>query len=376
MDKLERETPYLLQKGGISRREFLKFCTVMAGTLALPVDLVPQIAKALEQTQRPPVIWLEFQDCAGCTESLLRAQHPTVAEIVLDVLSLNYHETIMAPSGFQAEQSLKDTVAAGGYLTIVEGAIPTADDGIYCCIAGRTALDILQEVASNTAAIITVGACAFYGGWPNTSPNPTGAAGVKDIISNVPVINLPGCPPNADNITATVVHYLTFNSLPETDDLGRPLFAYGMRIHDNCERRAHFDAGEFVRQWGDEGHRKGWCLYQMGCKGPIAFHNCPSIRWNEGTSWPVGAGHGCFACATPHFWERPIYEPLKPEEIWGHTPPTTYPPVEAPSAAQPTNIGLAAAMGAAGLAVGAAAGAAIAGQRATKKGSSEEEEES
>lgn len=376
MDKLERETPYLLQKGGISRREFLKFCTVMAGTLALPVDLVPQIAKALEQTQRPPVIWLEFQDCAGCTESLLRAQHPTVAEIVLDVLSLNYHETIMAPSGFQAEQSLKDTVAAGGYLTIIEGAIPTADDGIYCCIAGRTALDILQEVASNTAAIITVGACAFYGGWPNTSPNPTGAAGVKDIISNVPVINLPGCPPNADNITATVVHYLTFNSLPETDDLGRPLFAYGMRIHDNCERRAHFDAGEFVRQWGDEGHRKGWCLYQMGCKGPIAFHNCPSIRWNEGTSWPVGAGHGCFACAAPHFWERPIYESLEPEEIWGRTPPTTYPPVEAPSTAQPTNIGLAAAVGAAGLAVGAAAGAAIAGQRAAKKDSSEEEEES
>lgn len=373
MDKPESEMPDLLQKRGISRREFLKFCTVMAGTLALPVEFVPRIAEALEQAQRPPVVWLEFQDCAGCTESLLRAHHPTVAELVLDVLSLNYHETIMAPAGLQAEQSLKDTVAAGGYLTIVEGAIPTADDGVYCCIAGRTALDILEEVASNTAAIITVGACAFYGGWPNTSPNPTGAMGVKDIISGVPIINLPGCPPNADNITATVVHYLTFNSLPEADDLGRPLFAYGMRIHDSCERRAHFDAGEFVRQWGDEGHRKGWCLYQMGCKGPVAFHNCPSIRWNEGTSWPVGSGHGCFACAAPHFWERPIYEPLKPEEIWGRTPPTTYPPAEAPPAAWQMNVGLAVAAGAAGLAVGAAAGT-IAGQRTAKQGSSEEEE--
>lgn len=374
MDKLESEMPDLLQKRGISRREFLKFSTVMAATLALPVDFVPRIAKALEQTKRPPVIWLEFQDCAGCTESLLRAHHPSIAEIVLDVLSLNYHETIMAPSGFQAEQSLKDTVDAGGYLTIVEGSIPTADDGVYCCIAGRSALDILEEVASNTAAIITLGACAFYGGWPNASPNPTGAVGVKDIISDTPIINLPGCPPNADNITATVVHYLTFNSLPETDDLGRPLFAYGMRIHDNCERRGHFDAGEFVRQWGDEGHRKGWCLYQMGCKGPIAFHNCPSIRWNEGTSWPVGAGHGCFACAAPYFWERPIYEPV---DIWeGRTPPTTYPPVEAPPAAWPidSQLATAAAAGAAGLAVGAAAGA-IAGQRAAKKGPSEEEEE-
>ena len=353
-----------LAQRGVSRRDFLKFCTMMAGTLALPASMTPKIAHALQTAQRPPVVWLEMQDCAGCTESLLRANQPTVAELVLDVLSLNYHETVMTPSGKRAEKSLMDTVAQGGYLTVVEGSIPTKDDGVYCCIGGRTALDILQEVASNTAAIIAVGACAFYGGWPATTPNPTGAKGVRDVISDVSVVNLAGCPYNVDNLTATVVHYLTFNELPEMDELGRPLFAYGRRIHDNCERRGHFDAGEFVREWGDEGHRKGWCLFQMGCKGPVAYHNCPTIRWNEGTSWPVGAGHGCIACAAPGFWEVPAYQTT---EIFEQTPPSTFPAVE--EAGGITPLGAGAIGAAAGLAVGVAGAAAV--RQLTKKESEE-----
>jgi hydrogenase small subunit len=349
----------ILAQRGVSRRDFLKFCSFMAGTLALPASFTPKIARALETAQRPPVVWLEFSDCAGCTESLLRAYSPTVAQLVLDILSLNYHETIMAPAGHQAEQSLAETVAAGGYLTVVEGAIPVKDDGIYCCVAGRTSVDILQEVAANTAAIITVGACAFYGGWPATTPNPTEAKGVKDLVSNVPVLNLPGCPMNVDNLTATVVHYLTFNSLPALDDLGRPMFAYGQRIHDNCERRGHFDAGEFVQEWGDEGAQKGWCLYQMGCKGPVAYHNCPTQQWNEGTSWPVGAGHGCIACAAPDFWELEAYTTVP---IEGKTPPAGYPLVEEEGISPVTTAVVGAA---AGLAVGVAGAVAV--QKISKK---------
>jgi hydrogenase small subunit len=345
----------------ISRRDFLKFCTLMAGTLALPAGMVPKIAHALETAKRPPVVWLEYQDCAGCTESFLRASRPTAAELVLDSISVNYHETIMAPAGKQAEKSFEEAIQEGGYITVVEGAIPTKDDGVYCCVGGRTALDLLQEVTANTAAVITVGACAFYGGWPATTPNPTEAKGVKDLISGVPILNLPGCPMNVDNFTATLVHYLTFGKLPEMDDLGRPLFAYGRRIHDNCERRGHFDAGEFVKEWGDEGHRKGWCLYQMGCKGPVAFHNCPTVRWNEGTSWPVGAGHGCIACAAPDFWERGAYETVPIHEL---TPPAAFPGVE------PTAVDTSTVAGAvAGAAVGVAAGVigTVAVQQLTKK---------
>ena len=343
---------------GVSRRDFLKFCSVMAATLALPATAVPRIARALESAKRPPVVWLEMQDCAGCTESFLRAYNPTVAQLVLDILSVNYHETIMTPSGKRAEKSLQDTVAEGGYITIVEGSIPTKDDGVYCCIGGRTALDILKEVGSKSMAVITVGACAFYGGWPATPPNPTEAKGVQDVLSGVPIINLPGCPMNVDNLTATVVHYLTFGQLPEVDQYARPLFAYGHRIHDNCERRGHFDAGEFVKAWGDDGHRQGWCLFQMGCKGPVAYQNCPTIRWNQGTNWPVGAGHGCIACAAPNFWERAAYQPLDMEELQ-LTPPTTYPVAEESKGMSPVTSGVI------GAAVGVAAG--VAGAVAMRK---------
>jgi hydrogenase small subunit len=302
------------QERGVSRRAFLRFCAAMTATLALPERYLMRVAHALETVRRPPLVWLEFQDCAGCTESFLRASRPSVGDIALDILSVNYHETIMAPSGKAAEKSLRDTIDQenGKYLVVVEGSIPTKEGGVYCTIGGRTALDIAREVCGRAAATVTVGACAFYGGWPSARPNPTGAVGVGQAVPGITLINLPGCPPNAVNITATVVHYLTFGALPATDQQGRPLFAYGERIHDRCERRAHFDSGEFVEEWGDEGHRRGWCLYKMGCKGPETYHNCPTVRWNDGTSWPVGSGHGCVGCAEQYFWDTmsPFYRRL------------------------------------------------------------------
>jgi hydrogenase small subunit len=355
-----------LVRRGVSRREFLKFCTIVAGTLALPPSFVPRIAKAVEEAKKPTLVWLEYQDCAGCSESLLRAARPTVAEIVLDVLSVDYHETIMAPSGGHAEKSLEEAIAVGGHLVVVEGSIPVADGGIYCTIGGKSALDLLQEATETAAAVIAVGNCACFGGIPAAVPNPTNARGVRDLVSDVPVLNIPGCPLNVDNLTGTVVYYLTFGELPATDQLARPLFAFGQRIHDNCERRGHFDAGEFVQEWGDEGHRQGWCLYQMGCKGPVTFHNCPEQRWNEGVSWPVGAGHGCIGCSEPAFWERPLYEPVAIHEF---APPDTYPPVVEVTR-EPLEPLAAGALGAAvGIGVGAVATAAVVKAREGKEDS-------
>jgi hydrogenase small subunit len=303
-----------LLKKGVSRRDFMKFCTAMAATLALPSGFVKNIAEALEKKQKPYLVWLEYQDCAGDTEALLRASKPTVSQIVLDILSVEYHETIMAAAGHQAEKSLMDVVKnhKGKYFAVVEGSIPLKDGGVYCCIGGKAAIDIAKEVCGSALATIAVGTCAAFGGIPAASPNPTGAVSVRDAIPGITVVNLPGCPVNAENITATIVHYLTFGSLPTMDGLGRPYFAFGKRIHDNCERRSHFDAGQFVRKWGDEGHRLGWCLYEMGCKGPQAYQNCPTMKYNERTSWPVQAGHGCIACASPNFWDTmtPFYRRL------------------------------------------------------------------
>jgi hypothetical protein len=200
---------------GVSRRQFLKFCAAMSATLALPATFTPRIAKALNTAERLPVVWLEFQDCAGNTESFLRADSPGVADIVLEQISLEYHETIMAPAGHRAEHSLDMVLEhyPGQYLAIVEGSIPTANGGVYCTIAGRTALSIAQRVCSNALATIAVGACAWDGGWPAASPNPTGAVGVRQAVPGLKnLINLPGCPMNVINLTAIIVHYLTFKT--------------------------------------------------------------------------------------------------------------------------------------------------------------------
>lgn len=342
--------PKVLKEKGVSRRDFLRFCVAMTAALAMPRSVHKVIAKALEAPKRTPVVWLELQDCAGCSESFLRASRPSAAEVVLDVLSVDYHETIMAAAGKQAEEAKQKTIEAGGYLLVVEGSIPQAEGGIHCCIGGRSALDLLEEAAANAVAVIAVGSCAAFGGIPKASPNPTKAVGVMDLIKDKPVLNLPGCPHNVVNLTATVVHFLTFGELPAMDDLHRPLFAYGALIHNNCERRGHFDRGEFVRQWGDAGHQNGWCLYQMGCKGPVTSHNCPSVRWNDGISWPVGGGHGCIGCSEPDFWEMPTYQPVKLHE---QTPPETYAPVGYVQS-EVTPEGAAVTAGAVGVIVGAA----------------------
>ncbi|WP_353683705.1 hydrogenase small subunit [Thermodesulfovibrio sp. 3907-1M] len=307
---MERETIYEgLVRKGVSRRDFLKFCASTAAVLGLSSSFVPKIAEAMEKKQKPVVVWLEYQDCAGCSESILRASKPTIGQIVLDVVSLEYHETIMAAAGHQAEKSLHDAIKnyKGKYLVVVEGAIPLKDGGVYCTIGGKSAVDLIKEICKDAMAVIAVGNCACFGGVPAAKPNPTGAVGVMDIIKDKPVINLPGCPLNVENFTATVVYFLTFGKLPAVDKLKRPLFAYGKLIHDNCERRGHFDASEYVKAWGDKGHRQGWCLFQMGCKGPFTNHNCPTIRWNEGVSWPVMAGHPCIGCSEPKFWDNNLY---------------------------------------------------------------------
>jgi len=305
-----------LERRGVSRREFVGFCSVMASVLALPKTVGARIAAEVQRAEKPTLVWLEFQDCAGNTESLLRASRPTVADIVLDTLSVDYHATIMAAAGHQAEQALANTVKnkSGQYLVVIEGSIPTGANGAYCTIGGRSALQIAREVCGGAAAVIAIGTCAAFGGLPAAAPNPTGALGVADAVPGLKaLINLPACPAHVENLTALIVYFLTFKQWPPLDSYRRPLFAYGKTIHDNCERRAHFDASQYVENWGDEGHRTGYCLYKMGCKGPVSYQNCPNVRWNGGTNWPIGCGHPCIGCAEADFWDKmtPFYKHLQ-----------------------------------------------------------------
>jgi hydrogenase small subunit len=340
---------------GISRREFLKFCSATAATLGLPVSAEAAIAKAMESAKRPSVIWLSFQECTGCTESLLRAEHPTLDKLILDVISLDYHETLFAAAGHQAEAARKAAMKThkGKYVLVVEGAIPVKDKGIYCKIGGQTAVDMLKECAADAAAVIAIGSCAAWGGMPATDPNPTGASSAAEVLGKT-VVNIPGCPPNPYNFLATVVHFLTFGALPAVDHLGRPLFAYSRLIHEHCERRAHFDAGRFAIEFGDEGHRKGYCLYKLGCKGPETYANCPSIGFNDlgESSWPVACGHPCIGCTEKGVgFAKPIHALATVKNI---SPPASYPGISEDQGR--VSLGGAALLAAV---AGAAAGAAI-----------------
>jgi len=305
----------------VNRRGFLKGCTMAAAALGLSETMVPKMVEAATSAQRPPVIWLHFQECTGCTETLLRGAHPDLASLILDIISLDYHETVMAAAGHQAEQAMYDSMEknAGKFILVVEGGIPTAENGVHCKIAGKTAMEILEEVSSKAAAIIAYGTCATFGGIQAAKPNPTGAVGVDTLVHDKPIINISGCPPNPVNLLGTILHYLTFQRLPALDGLKRPKFAYGRRIHDHCERRAHFDEGRFVEQFGDEFHKLGYCLYKVGCKGPETFANCPVARFNEAGVWPVSVGHGCIGCTEPDFWDTmtPFYDRIPNVKIPG-----------------------------------------------------------
>ncbi len=306
------ELSEILSDEGYSRRDFMKWTSAATAMLMLPGFFEPLVAEAAEMMNRIPVIWVEYQDCAGNTEAFIRSDGPKIDDIILDIISLEFHETLMAPAGFQAERQLDDAreTFKGKYLLFVEGAIPLAENGIYGTTgpAGETFIEQLTSLAADAAAIVAVGTCATFGGVPAASPNPTGAKGVMDVINGKPIINIPACPANPANMVGVILHYVLTGQIPELDSLLRPKFAFGYRIHDNCERRAHFDAGEFVEEWGDEGAKNNFCLYKMGCKGPMTFNNCSIIRYNESVSWPVGVGHGCIGCSEPDFWDKYAYE--------------------------------------------------------------------
>lgn len=302
----------VIETEGVNRRDFMKWVSATTATLMLPPMFAPLVAEATELMNRVPVIWIELQDCAGNTEALLRSSAPTVDDLFFDVLSLEFHHALMACAGNDAEHQLDDAVEhfKGKYLLFVEGSIPTAMNGNYGTIgpSGETFQEHLARLSKDAAAIVAVGTCATFGGVPAASPNPTGAVGVMDLVKGKPIVNIPACPANPANMVGVVLHYVLTGQVPELDSLLRPKFAFGYRIHDNCERRAHFDAGEFVEEWGDEGAKNNWCLYKVGCKGPMTFNNCSIIRYNDGVNWPVGVGRGCIGCSEPDFWDKYAYE--------------------------------------------------------------------
>jgi len=247
---------------------------------------------------------------------------------------------------------------------------------------------------------VAIGSCASWGGIPSSAPNPTGAVSTQEALGDkFKVINIPGCPPNPYNFLSTVLYIVTFNKLPELDEKNRPAFAYWRLIHEGCERRPHFDAGRFALEFDDEGHRRGWCLYKLGCKGPVTYNNCPAVLFGDvgARSWPVGTGCPCFGCSEkevaftepiPAMASLKFVEPsaaLTTERAESRpggrllrlTPPKTFAPIEAPRGHGPSaaTVGLVAGLGGAALGAGAVAASRLGKGQGTAASTPETKEE-
>ncbi len=343
-----------LAGSGVSRRRFLQFCTALmaaapAGLALTTQASASQVARNIGLSMRPSVIWLHFQDGTGCTESLLHASQPDVASLIFDLISLDYHETLMAASGRQAESALERATAANrnNFILVVEGSIPTADRTGYMKLASKPALDVLRDIGSQAAFVIAMGSCSSWGGIAAANPNPSKALGVAEILKDKIVISLPGCPPNPYTFLSVVLEYTAMHRLPALDAINRPRFAYDRLIHEDCPRRGHFDAGRFANIYGDEGHRQGWCLYKLGCKGPVTHAACSTRHFNDiPNAWPIGIGAPCIGCTEKSAAFRiPLFQVV---DIHGVTPPEALPSVELPAQKSQT---------AAAVVIGAMAGA-------------------
>ena len=306
---------------GLERREFLKYCGGLAALIGIGQTGVATVADAItEAVKLPIVVWSDFQECLGCTIALLQATAPTPAQLILQQISLAYDEAAMAAAGAQAEKSFNEGFAQGAYW-VIEGSVPNGMEGAFS-VSGKSAQQLLKENYSKAKGVIAIGSCACFGNVQASNPNPTGAMGVRDYLRGpggmpeAAVVNLPRCPGHGDDLVATLVYILVMGALPELDKAGRPTFLYGQTIHDNCERRGHFEAGEFVEKFGDAGSREHWCLYKVGCKGPATYAPCAINRWNGRVSWCLHSGP-CTGCSENNFWNdfTPFTTPLPNVEV-------------------------------------------------------------
>lgn len=302
----------------LTRRQFLKLFGSSAAGAAITSVYNPLIAQALASGDgKPAVIWLQGSGCNGCSVSVLNTVHPTIAEVLLNVVSMRYHPTIMAGTGKTAFDVIRQTADEhkGKFILVLEGGVPTAQGGIYCTIGERdghhvTLLEEVNALAADAAAMIAVGTCATFGGIPSGNPNPTQVKGLAEVTGKT-VVNVSGCPAHPDWVIGTLVHVLLFG-VPELTKDGRPVMFYGKNLHENCPNYSYYANGDYAQKLGEDK-----CLVGLGCKGPQAYADCPLRHWNSGVNWCIGSGTGCIACCEPNFPDAasPMYAKLPDDQL-------------------------------------------------------------
>jgi len=309
----------------VSRRDFIRWAAAAPAAMATIDEFLPKLAAALrEAVKEYPIIWLQASTCSGCSVSVINTIHPSIKNVILEQvlpghqLILSYHGTLMAATGSLSVQAARETAdkCKGKYVFVVEGAIPTKENGAYGSVGEKndkpiTMLEWMDSFGRDAMATLAVGTCAAYGGLPAAAPNPSGSKGVTDVFQMLniptPVINIPGCPSHPDWFIGTVAKILLYG-MPkpkELDDQGRLKLFFNKSVHSRCVNRDYLDEGIFATKFGEEG-----CLLELGCKGPFTMADCPIRLWNGSVNYCISAGAPCIGCTEKGFPDAhsPIYQ--------------------------------------------------------------------
>jgi hydrogenase small subunit len=318
-----------------TRRTFLAMAGAM-GAGAFLLSHTPEVLAAID-TSGTKLVWLRGSGCGGCTGSFLNGGNPDILTALKKLdLSIAYHETFMQQQGifvdgedantltYNANMALKDVIENGRYILVVEGAIPNGpnDSGKYCMVGGRTFRDVFQEAAASAQSIVALGTCASFGGLSRMQKDVdalgvayTGTSRLNGAMSRLglskQVINVPGCPAHPDWAILTLADLLSGNEV-ELDMYRRPKAFFGAPVHESCLHRGAFD-----RASRDDHLSDGGCLYNVGCKGILAYADCPTRRWNGGLNMCTQSGGPCVACAEPEFPEAfmPFFKKTENKDI-------------------------------------------------------------
>ncbi|MBI4904056.1 MAG: hydrogenase small subunit [Acidobacteria bacterium] len=312
-------------KHGFSRRSFFRWASAGTAMTAANEAFLPKLgAQIKEAVQEYPIVWMQASACSGCSVSVINTIHPSIKNVILDQilpghqLFLNYHSTLMAAAGKLSTDVARETASKykGKFLFLIEGAIPTLDDGMYGTLGEEkgkpvTMLEWVRQLAPSAMAVLTIGTCAAYGGIAAAKPNPSGAKGVGEVLDSMkistPVINIPGCPCHPDWFIGTVARVLLYG-LPkpkELDEHRRLKSYFGKSVHNRCINRDLMDDGVFSTKFGEVG-----CLLELGCKGPFTYADCPLRQWNSGVNWCINVNAPCIGCTEPGFPDEhsPLYQ--------------------------------------------------------------------
>jgi hydrogenase small subunit len=250
----------------------------------------------MAELKKLKMVWLELNGCSGNIISLLDGADPGFPYMISEMVDLVYEHSLVTAQGEEAISHIYDLLnSRQEFVLAVEGAVATKNAGKYQIIGvwnGQriTAMDLITMLGEKATYVIAVGACASHGGVSAGRPNPSESVSIQNLIDKM-VIKLPGCPCHPEWFLGTLAHILYYG-VPELDSQGRPLFLYGISIHDRCERRSYFDTGVLANKLGEP-----TCMFRVGCKGPRTFIDCPIRKWNERVNWPVQANTPCIGCA-------------------------------------------------------------------------------